>query len=198
MRLATALFLLNPAIPMLFMGEEFGATTPFLYFSDWQGDLKTAVTEGRRREFAQFSRFADPEVRDRIPDPCSPDSFERSRLDRAAASSDWLDLHARLLRLRRDDLVPRLPALRDGAHESERFGPCVLRVRWAFEGGPVLQAVLNLGGDPVDGLPGHLAPAAGVPRWHEVGEVSAQRLGAWSGAWWWSGISEDNSQKNSA
>jgi maltooligosyltrehalose trehalohydrolase len=65
----TACVLLAPAPPMLFMGEEYAATTPFLYFCDFQGDLAQAVTQGRQAEFARFVRFADPASRSLIPDP---------------------------------------------------------------------------------------------------------------------------------
>jgi len=93
LRLATAMLLLNPATPMLFMGEEHGATTPFLYFADWSGPLRQAVTEGRRKEFSHFAAFADPAARDRIPDPCDARTFERKEIrgdatDAAAATGD--------------------------------------------------------------------------------------------------------------
>ncbi len=68
-RAATAALLLAPAIPLLFMGEEWDASTPFLFFSDFGADLARAVTEGRRKEFAAWPAFADPATRERIPDP---------------------------------------------------------------------------------------------------------------------------------
>jgi maltooligosyltrehalose trehalohydrolase len=75
---ATALLLLSPQIPLLFMEEEFGSTQPFLYFTDYAGDLAEAVREGRRREFAKFSAFTDPERRARIPDPNAVQTFALS------------------------------------------------------------------------------------------------------------------------
>jgi maltooligosyltrehalose trehalohydrolase len=187
MRLATALLLLHPGVPMLFMGEEWGATTPFLYFCDWQGELKRAVTEGRRREFAQFPRFADPAIRDRIPDPCSPDSLQRSRLDPAAQERPeavrWRGFHAQLLGLRHADLVPRLPELAAEGHASERLGPRALWARWDFQGGRSLQVAFNLGPDPVPDLPAGLRPAG--PAWFALGDAGPEGLGPWSAAWWW-------------
>ena len=59
-RAAAAILLLAPSPPLLFMGEEFGAETPFLFFCDFEKDLAAAVTEGRRNEFARFARFNDP------------------------------------------------------------------------------------------------------------------------------------------
>ena len=54
---------------MLFMGEEWASARPFQFFCDFEGELAQAVRDGRRREFAKFPAFADPDVRDRIPDP---------------------------------------------------------------------------------------------------------------------------------
>src|SRR5207302_10354828 len=69
LRAAMAILLLSPQPPLLFMGEEMGARTPFQFFCDFGPDLAKAVTEGRRNEFAGFARFSDPTVRERIPDP---------------------------------------------------------------------------------------------------------------------------------
>ena len=80
-RAAAAIILLAPAIPMLFMGEEFGATTPFRFFCDFSGELGKAVTQGRRREFARFARFADPAAQSTIPDPNAEETFLASKLD---------------------------------------------------------------------------------------------------------------------
>src|SRR6185369_2271186 len=75
LRLAQAALLLAPQVPLLCMGEEIGAKTPFLYFCDFHGDLAAAVREGRRKEFAAFPEFAAEEARSRIPDPNSADAF---------------------------------------------------------------------------------------------------------------------------
>jgi maltooligosyltrehalose trehalohydrolase len=78
LRAAVALLLLSPQIPMLFMDEENGSTRPFLFFTDYTGDLADAVREGRRKEFAKFAVFSDPQRREHIPDPNDPRTFERS------------------------------------------------------------------------------------------------------------------------
>ncbi|MFI5349348.1 MAG: malto-oligosyltrehalose trehalohydrolase [Elusimicrobiota bacterium] len=104
-RAATVLLLTAPQTPLLFMGQEWGAGTPFLYFTDHDPELGRKVTEGRRREFAAFSSFSAPESRAQIPDPQAPETFERSRLiweERASiAAQGLLRLHQALLRLRR-------------------------------------------------------------------------------------------------
>src|SRR5205814_846289 len=74
---ALAITLLAPMPPLLFMGEEWGATRPFPFFCDFTGDLANAVRQGRRREFAQaYARFGDD-----IPDPLSEETFRSAVLD---------------------------------------------------------------------------------------------------------------------
>ena len=110
-RAATALLLLVPETPLLFMGQEWGASSPFQYFTDHPEPLGSQVTAGRREEFGAFSAFLDPDSRARIPDPQAPGTFEASRLawdERSAAPhAAILRLHQRLLQLRRTH-----PALR--------------------------------------------------------------------------------------
>ena len=81
LRAMTAVVLLAPSVPMLFMGEEWAAAEPFPYFCDFQPELAQAVREGRKREFAKFARFTDPEQRQRIPDPTDPRTVAAARLD---------------------------------------------------------------------------------------------------------------------
>ena len=150
---ATVAWLLAPAPPMLFMGEEFGSATPFLYFCDFTGELATAVRDGRRREFARFARFADPEARAAIPDPNAPTTFTRSKLDwscTATAPHDrWLALYRRLLALRRNSIVPRLAGMRGNDGRFEVLGECALACEWRLGDGSRLALVLNLGHDEV-------------------------------------------------
>jgi maltooligosyltrehalose trehalohydrolase len=103
-RALSALLLLAPATPMLFMGQEWAADTPFLFFTDHHEELGRLVTEGRRREFQSFEVFADPDSRNRIPDPQDPRTFKRSRLNWAEleqpAHATVRELYRRLLALR--------------------------------------------------------------------------------------------------
>jgi maltooligosyltrehalose trehalohydrolase len=141
LRALYACLLLAPAPPLLFMGEEFAASSPFLFFCDFAGDLARAVTEGRRAEFGRFARFADAAVRARIPDPNAVETFQRSKLDwgeRARAPhAEWLAFIARLLALRRDRLGPLLAHARSGHYEVAP--PALIGVRW-----PLGQAALHL------------------------------------------------------
>ena len=173
--------LLAPQIPLLFMGEEFGARTPFQFFCDFGPELADAVTRGRRGEFARFARFRSAAGQESIPDPNAPATFARSRLDwRDAAStrgSTWLALYTRLLATRRRALVPRLAGARAG--HWRRHGPGGLAVSWPLGDGSTLHLLANLASLPLAGVtppPGAClhashgsAPAAGatapLPPW---------------------------------
>jgi maltooligosyltrehalose trehalohydrolase len=105
LRAMTALLLLAPGTPMLFQGQEFGSTRPFVYFADHDAELARAVAKGRREFLTQFPSLADQEVQQRIPDPAAPDTFASCKLDwseRDRHGHLW-DLHRDLLRLRRED-----------------------------------------------------------------------------------------------
>lgn len=124
LKIAAALTLLAPFVPMLFMGEEWGTRRPFQYFTDHEEvELGDAVREGRRREFAAFGW--DPE---RVPDPQARATFEASKLDWEEAlrepHADLLRWHQALLRLRREQpelLDDRLDATRVDFDEHERW-----------------------------------------------------------------------------
>ncbi len=161
LRALLACLLLSPAVPMLFMGEEWAASTPFLYFCDFEGDLARAVTDGRRNEFGRFARFSDPSVRARIPDPNDVTTFERSKLrwdERTdPAHAPWLALVARLLRTRRDRLGPWLEGVASGRCTVD--GEATLHVHWPLrvaDGGHGPRAAR---GDATLHLLAHLADA---------------------------------------
>ena len=108
-RAASTLLLFLPYTPLLFMGQEFGASSPFQFFTDHTPELGRLVTEGRRTEFQAFSEFADPHTRERIPDPQAESTFLASKLrldevhtPRGAALQT---LYKQLLELRRTDAV---------------------------------------------------------------------------------------------
>ncbi|CAN0626615.1 Malto-oligosyltrehalose trehalohydrolase [Burkholderia multivorans] len=151
-RAATALVLLAPQIPLLFMGEESGSMQPFQYFTDYRGALADAVREGRRREFAAFPAFADPAHRSAIPDPNDIATFERSSLDTPAAeppdADGWRRFYRGALAVRAALVTPYLPGARalgatvlaDGSRQSR-----ALVARWRLGDGNVLTIALNLG-----------------------------------------------------
>jgi maltooligosyltrehalose trehalohydrolase len=106
---ASVVLLFLPATPLVFMGQEWASSAPFLFFSDHEGDLGEAVRVGRREEFKTFTAFADPKTRDQIPDPQSKTTFERSKLPWNERTSEpharVLATYRAMLALRRDDPV---------------------------------------------------------------------------------------------
>ena len=107
---ASALLLLVPETPLLFMGQEFAASSPFLYFTDHPEPLGRQVTDGRRAEFAGFRAFRDKRLRATIPDPQAESTFLRSKLDPddRTLNAGVLDLYTTLIRLRLNDPVLRV------------------------------------------------------------------------------------------
>jgi maltooligosyltrehalose trehalohydrolase len=156
LRALMAVTLLAPHTPMLFMGEEWGARTPFQFFVDFEGDLADAVREGRRREFGRFKEFQDPETRERIPDPNALSTFEASRLDwdeaKRPENARWLAFVTELLRVRRERLGPVLPRVEPGGSYRLSGGAC-LAVDWPLRGGGRLSLLANLGDAPAEGAP---------------------------------------------
>ncbi len=161
MEAVTAVLLLSPATPFLFMGEEFAAAQPFLFFCDFGPELARAVTEGRRREFASFARFADPAVREKIPDPNAVSTYTASTLDWNALNQEphrsVLNLHRQLLALRRQWITPRLAGMGNGTPQTALFSDTALSVSWRLGDGSCLVLAANLGGDTLD-----IPPAAGT------------------------------------
>jgi maltooligosyltrehalose trehalohydrolase len=132
-----ACLLLSPHVPLLFMGEEFAASTPFLFFCDFHGELGAAVSNGRRQEFARFAHFADKSARLAIPDPNDASTFEASKLRWAERDAsphrERVAFMRRLLELRATHLVPRLAGqLRGGIYSAEAG---LLRVEWLLGDG---------------------------------------------------------------
>jgi len=152
LRAATVLQLLSPQIPLCFLGEEHGSRSPFLFFTDFHGELADAVRQGRRREFAKFASFADEQARARIPDPNEAATFECCRLEpvetllpaQRAQAAEFREL----LRLRRERLVPRLPGCRSLG--AAALGSHAVSARWQLGDGARLFMAANLGAEPAE------------------------------------------------
>jgi maltooligosyltrehalose trehalohydrolase len=139
LRAITALLLLSPGTPMLFMGQEFAASAPFLYFADHGGALGGAVRRGRTDHLAQFPSVATEAVRSALADPADPATFERCKLDHGERERHHgtYALHRDLLRLRRD-----LRSRGKGQFDGAVLGPAALAIRF-FEDDRLL--IVNLG-----------------------------------------------------
>ena len=144
LKAAMTLLLLCPQIPMLFMGEEVGAREPFLFFTDFHGDLAKAVREGRRREFTGQPGFSDETARDKIPDPNAASTFEASRWTADAPDADeWRALVTELLALRRDRIAPNLKGCR--SINAIVLDEKAVLARWRLADGATLTIATNLG-----------------------------------------------------
>jgi maltooligosyltrehalose trehalohydrolase len=144
---AAALLLLSPNIPMLFMGEEWGSKTPFLFFTDHNEDLAKLVREGRRREFKHFAAFKDEKRREAIPDPNAASTFQVSVPDPTEAGAplhaQTLDLHRRLLKLRHAHIIPGIPGCRSTG--ARALSDKAVIGTWRLGNGTGLALVSNFG-----------------------------------------------------
>jgi maltooligosyltrehalose trehalohydrolase len=164
LRAATALMLLSPQIPMLFMDEENGSRQPFFFFTGYTGKLADAVREGRRKEFAKFAAFNDEARREEIPDPNHPLTFERScpvfpeiygapmthagarTAQPAEDAAQWHAFYQAALAARHAEIIP-------GLHGARSLGARVVPLSSAAAGG--VSTAINAD-----------TAAAIVARWH--------------------------------
>ncbi|ARJ43336.1 malto-oligosyltrehalose trehalohydrolase [Pantoea alhagi] len=150
-----ATLLLSPHIPLLFMGEEYGETNPFLFFTDFHGDLAKAVREGRAREFEGHAGHEGESV----PDPNAETTFAASKLDWQKRESEqgkaWLALTRELLALRQQHIVPLLANAGGNAGKVIKTAEGFVAVSWSFPAG-TLSLAFNIGAttQPLPDLPG--------------------------------------------
>ena len=182
LRQAVAAVLLSPSVPMLFMGEEFAASSPFLFFCDFGPELAAAVTRGRRNEFSRFERYRDPALQAAIPDPNDLETFRASRLDWSelvrAPHAEWCAFYASLLRKRAAHITPLL----DGTAAGGSWGVegHVLRVDWLLAGGSSLHLIGNFGETAVGAAAdGEADPSAAgcAARWWSARPLRSARPG---------------------
>ena len=176
-RTLSAIQLLAPSPPLLFMGEEWGCRQPFLFFCDFSGQLGEAVRKGRRDEFARFAAFSDPSSRQRIPDPLAESTFKRSTLRwkdcENTSGSAWMAHYSALLELRAREIAPRLAGVRPGRYRM--LGARAFEVVWPL-GDSELTLIANCDSEPIviDRVP------QGRTLWASTDEPGAP----WAATWW--------------
>jgi len=175
LRALAAVYLLLPQVPMLFMGEEWGAAQPFPYFCDFDGPLGAAVRDGRRQEFARFPQFQDPDQREKIPDPQAEATFLSAKLDWDAIDPDLLSHYRGLITARREHVMPLIASITHGG-DGRVLGPGAVEVRWRCDDGRGLILAANLSDAAID----YDAPA-GTPLWNE--NPAPTPLGPWQVLW---------------
>jgi maltooligosyltrehalose trehalohydrolase len=147
LRAMTALLLLGPWTPMLFQGQEFGASSRFVYFADMSGDLREAIRVGRFKFLAQFPSMADEEMQQKLPDPSDPETFASCKLDfsERETNKQFYDLHCDLIKLRRED--PRFREQKMRGVDGAVLGPASLVLRYFADDGDDRLLLVNLGED---------------------------------------------------
>lgn len=149
-RTLAAIVLLSPQVPLLFMGEEWGASQPFLFFSDMGGELAEAIRAGRAEEIRDLPIPGGAEV----PDPLAETTFAACKLDWGQRSEDkharFLALYRRLIGIRKEHLVPRLAGMKGNAGRYEMIGEHGIRVQWRLGDGAEYSLIANLSSEPLD------------------------------------------------
>ncbi|MEM0906207.1 MAG: malto-oligosyltrehalose trehalohydrolase [Pseudomonadota bacterium] len=144
----TAMLLLTPQTPLLWMGEEWGETNPFCFFCDFDGELAAAVRKGRRNEFSKFDAFIDPESREDIPDPNAAATFEASKIDWSRRNTPegaaWLTLYRTLLAARREQIAPRLRGIGPNAGTLVQAEDGHIVAKWRLGDGATMTMAVNL------------------------------------------------------
>ncbi len=177
-----AVYLLAPQIPMLFMGEEWGASSPFPYFCSFRGELGEAVRRGRLEQFATVAERADPAFLATVPDPLAESTFVSAKLrweERGEGRhAESMAVYRRLLGVRRERIVPLLRGVPETAGEFAVRGPRTLEVRWRLPAGE-LRVDANLGdeaGPELSALEGEVLDLQGTMQ-------GAVVPGAWTVRW---------------
>lgn len=186
-RIATAIFMLAPSPPLLFMGQEWASPQPFLFFCDLGDDLAESVTEGRRREFSAFPEFSDPAARERIPDPMAVETFAQSRLDWDAlnhsAHQEWLSFHRELLALRHAEILPRMPGIKSGQASARALTSRALEAQWKLGDGAQLTLFANLGDESIAGVSEPRGRLIFADSSETEASLKQRQLRPWSVAW---------------
>ena len=178
LRALTALTLLAPQTPLLFMGEEFAAAEPFPFFADHSERLRTPVREGRRGFLRQFAHYATPGAQATVPDPGAAATFRTAKLDVAQRQSNAhvYALYRDLLRLRRED--PVIAAQARGGLDGAVLGPRAFVLRWFDRAAGDRLLVLNLGDDlDLASAPEPLLAPPRDARWHMTWSSDEPRYG---------------------
>jgi len=146
-RALTALTLLAPGTPMIFQGQEFAASTPFLFFADHGPELAKLVFKGRNEFLAQFPSLAEPETQRQLTDPAARTTFEACKLDFAERTKNAhaYALHRDLLELRRTDPVFRLQ--RNRGIDGAVLAPMAFVIRYFGESSGDRLLLVNLGAE---------------------------------------------------
>ncbi len=180
----TAVYLLSPQIPLLFMGEEWSSRKPFPFFSDVPAELRDVVRKGRQEELKSTPEHEDPtkpSVEETV-DPTSVKTFRSAKLDwenlKHEPHARWLEHYRSLIDVRTMEIIPRLFGQEGFASHYEVLGPKAVLVRWKMGDGSVLRLYANLDNDAQTELPALIGRTIYLQGFAEGG-----RLGPWTVLW---------------
>jgi malto-oligosyltrehalose trehalohydrolase len=181
-RAATAVVLLAPQIPMLFMGEEWAATSPFPFFSDFGGELGEAVRRGRCEQIKRESHVDDATLA-RVPNPQAESTFLSAKLPWEElddpAHRERVDWCRRVLAVRRERIIALLDGLTDRCGRYEVFGPGQFVCEWKVKERGMLRLIANLCAAPSSAFQGD----SDEHFWLEGSQTNGGELGPWSVRW---------------
>ena len=183
LRAIASIYLLLPQVPMLFMGEEWVASTPFPFFCDYHGELAEQVRQGRCEQLSRQDPAPSPEEMKAAPDPQAESTLRSAQLrwdelasEEHAAMLDW---YTRALRVRKASVVPLLKGLHRTCGEFRVVGPGALEVSWTLNGGVQLRMEANLCTESTAGF----RAGQGDVIWREGAAAEEGTLGPWSVCW---------------
>jgi maltooligosyltrehalose trehalohydrolase len=187
LRAITEILLLSPAPPLIFMGQEFMADSPFPFFSDLSPELAPMVSGGRLKFFIDLPMFKERYNLDDMPDPSDERTFQTAILDFKQLSEPehalWHKLHKELIEIRKKEIVPRLKGVKVDGVGFEMQGDSAFKAWWTLNDGSFLTLIANLGRE-VSGVPEfpgyaplHLS-VCGL-----IEEMSAGGMPPWTAAW---------------
>jgi maltooligosyltrehalose trehalohydrolase len=178
-RALSATYLLVPQIPMLFMGDEWGASTPFQFFCDFSGDMADKIRSGRRAFLKKELHLEDADL-DHMPDPLAPEAFLVSHLNwnepTEPEHADWLQWYRRILTVRREHITPLLRTVNDRCGDYKVLSPGAFTAHWTLGGNARLTLDANLCDHPTDTF----APPEGDTLWLEGESPNPTTLAPWS------------------
>jgi len=181
-RALAAIALLLPQTPMLFMGEEWGASTPFPYFCDFHGDLGVAVQKGRCEQISKLPGVSQEDLKN-APDCQAEATFRSAQLKWSELSepvhAEWMNLYTALLRVRKERIMPLLEGICERCGTYRVVGPGGLSIAWKLGGGSLLRLDANLWHKPRGGF----ESSFGDVMWAEGPAGAGEELGAWAVRW---------------
>ncbi len=181
-RALVAVSLLLPQTPMLFMGEEWGASTPFPYFCDFHGDLSEAVQKGRCEQISKLPGISKEDL-DKAPNCQAESTFRSAQLKWEELAQPehaaWMDLYTRLLAVRRERIASLLQGICERCGHYRVLGPGGLAIKWTLANKTLLRLDANLWHKPRKGYD----PVQGEVLWTEAQAGEGDELGPWSVRW---------------